>query len=111
MSPALAGGFFTSEPPRCGSLVWSNVCGTATGEADTAEQSLGEFMAIPVFFPISCSPVVLKVIKQFLIKWTLSMLISHSVPSTRLLKLLNSYLLLLRMKKIVDFIYCFFISR
>ena len=50
MSPALAGGFFTSEPPRCGSLVWSNVCGTATGEADTAEQSLGEFMAIPVFF-------------------------------------------------------------
>ena len=35
------------------------------------------------------------------------MLISHSVPSTRLLKLLNSYLLLLRMKKIVDFITAF----
>ena len=27
-----------------------NVCGTTTGEADTAEQNLSEFMAVPVFF-------------------------------------------------------------
>ena len=33
----------------------TNVCGTATGEADAAEQNLSEFMAVPVFFANSFS--------------------------------------------------------
>ena len=70
---------WTTREARVAVYCGTNVCGTATGEADAAEPNLSEFMAVPVFFPISCSPVVLKVLKQLLIKSTLSMLFQFPI--------------------------------